>query len=91
MEPIPRPLVNVAVHVVESPGVRGITPHLRSSIKGRPFRGPIVRPPLEIRLRAAQRITEIRSRPVPDKGPEGRSVTFGSLERGSIGAAKSGM
>src|SRR5438552_376329 len=48
--PVPAPLVDVAVHIVQPPGVGRVTADSRGTAEGRPRLGAVVRPPFEIRL-----------------------------------------
>src|SRR6516164_1639015 len=56
--PIAAPLVDVAVHVMQSPAVGGITADFGGPTKRWSRLGPVVRLPLEIRLSATELIAE---------------------------------
>src|SRR5256885_1115568 len=56
--PIPAPLADVALHVMQAPDVRGIAADLGSAIEGRTFLGTIVRPPLEVHLLATELVAK---------------------------------
>src|SRR5581483_10553974 len=60
--PVPAPLVDVAVHVVQAPGVGRVAADLRRPLQRRPRLGPVVRLALEVRLLAAELVAERRCR-----------------------------
>ena len=57
--PIPAPLVDVAVHVVQPPGVGRVTADCCGPIERRPLLGSVVWLPLEVRLLTAQPVSEL--------------------------------
>src|SRR3954454_14111924 len=56
--PVPAPLDNVTVHVVDAPGVGRVAADLAGPIQGRPFFGAVVGPVLDVRLLAAELVAE---------------------------------
>src|SRR5262249_54329342 len=56
--PVPAPLVDVAVHVVEAPGVGGVAADPGRAIERGAGRGAVVRLAPEVRLGAAQAVAE---------------------------------
>src|SRR5215471_14648472 len=58
MVPIAAPLESVAVHVVQTPGIGGITADLCSPTKRWPRLGPVVRLAFEVCLFAAELVAE---------------------------------
>src|SRR5262249_28759847 len=58
MIPVPAPLIGVAVHVVQPPGIGRVAADRAGPMEGRPFLGPVVRLALEVCLPAAQLIPE---------------------------------
>src|SRR5262245_42881135 len=65
--PVPAPLVGVAVHVVQPPGVGGVAADFGGPARRRPRLAPVVRLPLEVRLLVAELVAERggRRRPAP--------------------------
>src|SRR5262245_111426 len=58
MVPVAAPLVGVAVHVVQAPGVGRVTAHLRRLPERRPRLGSVVWLSIEVRLLAAETLAE---------------------------------
>src|SRR5262249_53335393 len=58
MIPVPAPLEDIAVHVVQAPGVGRVTADLRGTLQRRPLLGAVVRLALEVGLLAAEGIAE---------------------------------
>src|SRR5207253_5841962 len=58
MAPVAAPLEDVAVHVVQPPGVGGIAADFGGPAKRGPRFGPVVRLPLEVRLFAVELIAK---------------------------------
>src|SRR5262245_15928573 len=69
MVPVAAPLVDVAVHVVQAPGVGRVAAHLRRLPGRRPRLGSVVWLSLEVRLVAAEFVAERGGRCCP--GPAG--------------------
>src|SRR5687767_2536848 len=69
MVPIAAPFEYVAVHVVESPGIRGIAANSCGTIERRTLLGAVVRLPLEVRQPATERVAKRGRRRRP--GPAG--------------------
>src|SRR5262249_46366719 len=67
--PIPAPLEDVAVHVVQPPSVGGVAADLGGPIERLPFLGAVVRLPLEVCLLAAELVPKCGGRLRP--GPAG--------------------
>src|SRR5262245_22227495 len=65
MVPVPAPLVGVAVHVAEPPGVGRVAADLGGSAQRRPRLAAVVRLAPEVRLLAAELVAKRRGRRRP--------------------------
>src|SRR5262245_60868407 len=65
MVPVPAPLEDIAVHIMQAPRVGRVTADLGSPLQGWPLLGPVVRLALEVRLFAAQLVPERCGGPGP--------------------------